>query len=165
MKLIKYPDPFLRRRVRPVEAFDEALSAEVTEMFAVMRDEVGCGLAGTQVALDKRVAIINITGEPTDCLVLINPEITQRRGKQSEEEGCLSVPGIRAVVRRAASVRVRALDLQGKPFEMEAEELLAVAVQHELDHLDGILFIDKIGPATRIGIRQRLQELEKSHSD
>jgi len=165
MKLLVYPSAFLRREVKPVRRFNSELTDLALQMFEVMRLEKGCGLAANQVGLDKRLIVINMTGEEKDGLVLVNPEIIRRKGKQCEEEGCLSVPGLRLKVRRAACVHVSACDLEGNPFELEAEEVKAVALQHEIDHINGILFIDKIGPATRIGIKQRLLELEKTSAD
>ena len=165
MKLLVYPDPFLRREAKAVSRFGPELAELARGMFEIMRLEKGCGLAANQVGADKRVIVINMTGEEKDQLVLINPEITRRKGKQYEEEGCLSVPGIRLKVRRAAFVHVRAYDLEGNPFELDAEQFKSIALQHEIDHLNGILFIDKIGPATRIGIKQRLRELERINAD
>ena len=160
MKVHVYPDPFLRRKVKPVEHFDEEFASEVREMFEQMGKEKGVGLAANQVGLDKRVVVINITGEPGDEKVLVNPTITFRKGSQVEDEACLSVPGINGKVRRAAFVHVCAFNERGEPFEYDADGLLAVASQHELDHLDGILFIDKLGPAKKLGIRKQLRELE-----
>jgi len=163
MRIRVYPDSFLRRSVKPVENFDEALASEVREMFELMRKEKGVGLAANQVGLDKRVVVINVTGEDGDGKVLVNPEIAFRKGSRIEEEGCLSVPGINGKVRRAAFVHVRAFNEKGEPFEYDADGLLAVVSQHELDHLDGVLFIDKLGPAKKLGIRKQLRELEKIH--
>jgi len=165
MRLHVYPDPFLRKTVKPVDKFDDELRAEVREMLEIMHREKGVGLAANQAGLDKRVVVINMTGDPKDDLVLLNPEITARKGKQYEEEACLSVPGIEGCVRRSAFVHVKAYNLDGEPFEYDADGYLAIASQHELDHLEGILFIDKLGPAKKIGIKKKLRELEEVRAE
>ncbi len=164
MRVLAYPDPFLRRNVKPVKEISDSLRDGIAEMFLTMTAAKGIGLAATQVGLDDAVFVVNLKGDPSGEQVFINPELVADDGDRSEIEGCLSVPGLEAKVRRSAHVRVRALDIDGNPFEVEGEGLLARVLQHELDHLAGTLFIDKVGPATRIGLRGRLKELEKRYN-
>lgn len=163
MNVLVYPDPFLRRKVQPVKTITDELRRSILAMFPTMYRTRGVGLAATQVGLDAQVFVLNLTGKPEDEVVLINPEITATEGEIRETEGCLSLPGLEARVRRAGHVRVRALDLEGKPFEVEGSELLARVLQHEIDHLGGLLFVDKIGPAARIGLKGRLKEMEERY--
>lgn len=164
MKILSYPEPFLRRNVQPVKEITHELLDAVPLMFQTMYAAKGVGLAATQVGIDQALFVINMTQEPAGELVFINPELVDAEGEVLELEGCLSLPGLEAKVRRSTRVRVRALDPQGKPFEFEGTGYLARALQHELDHLAGLLFIDKIGPAARIGLKSRLQEFEERYA-
>ena len=161
MRVLSYPAPFLRRQVKPVQEITPELVEIVRGMFQTMYSARGVGLAASQVGLDMSLFVLNVTGEPDDEHVFINPEIVELRGDTLELEGCLSLPGLEAKVRRSAYVRIRAQDLQGEFFEMEGEDFLARALQHETDHLNGTLFIDKIGPASRIALKSRLTEMEE----
>ncbi len=161
MKILTYPEPLLRCKAKPVQEITRELIAGLPEMFQIMYDARGVGLAATQVGLDQTFFVVNMTGQPEDELVFINPELLDSEGDILDHEGCLSLPGLEAKVHRAAFVRVRALDVHGEPFEMEGEGFVARAFQHEMDHLMGTLFIDKIGPAARIGLKTRLEELEQ----
>ena len=162
--IIKYPDPVLAQEAEPVTVFDKDLATLVDDMFESMYAAEGIGLAAPQIAISKRIFIVDVSfgKEPKDKLVLINPEIVSREGKQLEEEGCLSLPDIRDKVSRAAHVRVRAQDVTGKWFEAEGDELLARAFQHENDHLDGVLFIDRVSRLKRELILRRIAKLQKN---
>ena len=141
-----YPDPVLRRRCARVETFDEALGDLVTDMVDTMHAAPGIGLAANQVGEEISVAVIDLSvGEEEDELVvLVNPEIVEPQGEDDDTEGCLSLPGITEKVRRPFSIRVLARDVAGEPFELEAEGLLARAICHEVDHLNGVLFTDRL---------------------
>lgn len=160
MDLVLYPDPALKRPPDRVEAFDEALREQVSAMFDLMYKSKGVGLAGPQVAYSYRLAVINTTWEPKDELILVNPEITSMSGQEIDEEGCLSFPGLMGKVERASACTVRAFGLDGKPFEVTGEGLLARALQHEVDHLDGVLFVTRLSPAERQAMKKDLKELE-----
>lgn len=163
-EIVKYPDPVLERRGEPVTEFNDELRALVDDMFESMYAAKGIGLAAPQIGLSKRLTVIDVSfkEKPEDKIVLVNPEIVSREGKQYEEEGCLSLPEIREKVSRAAKVRVKAQDLQGKWFEMEGEELLARAFQHEIDHLDGILFFRRVSALKRDLILRKIKKLQKT---
>jgi peptide deformylase len=150
-KIVKYPDPVLSKPGEPVTEFDAELRKFVADMFETMYASQGIGLAAPQVGVSKRITVIDLSmgKDPKQKLVLINPEIIFREGRQYEEEGCLSFPDIREKVVRALSVKVRAQDLDGKWFEMDGEELLSRAFQHEIDHLDGMLFIFRMSALKR----------------
>src|SRR5581483_11599381 len=135
--ILEFPDPRLRTRAQPVAHFDAGLKQLVEDMFESMYAAPGIGLAATQVDVHQRVIVIDISKERTEPLVFINPEILTREGKAESEEGCLSVPGIFEDVERAAKVRVRAQDVTGQTFERDCDEVLAVCIQHEMDHLEG----------------------------
>lgn len=163
-EIVKYPDPVLEKRGEPVTEFNDELRALVDDMFESMYAAKGIGLAAPQIGLSKRLTVIDVSfkEKPEDKIVLVNPEIVSREGKQYEEEGCLSLPEIREKVSRAAKVRVKAQDLQGKWFEMEGEELLARAFQHEIDHLDGILFFRRVSALKRDLILRKIKKMQKT---
>lgn len=163
-EIVKFPDPVLQQRAEPVTEFDADLRTLVDDMFESMYAAQGIGLAAPQVGISKRLTVLDLSfkEKPEDKIVLVNPEIIHREGKQYEEEGCLSLPDIRDKVRRAAKVKVRAQDLEGKWFEMEGEELLSRAFQHEIDHLDGILFIFRVSGLKRDLILRRIRKLQKN---
>jgi len=149
--ILKYPDPRLKQAAKPVAAVNDEIRQLVDDMAETMYAAPGVGLAANQIGVLLRVFVIDIAGEdePSDLRVFINPEILETTGTQTWEEGCLSFPGITEEIRRAERVRVKALDREGKPFELEAEGLLAVAVQHENDHLNGVVMLDKLGAVKR----------------
>jgi peptide deformylase len=152
MEIVLYPHPALRWKSRPVQEIDASLRKTVAEMFDLMYAHKGIGLAANQVGLPYRLFVLNLTGEADKKdqeLVFINPEILKRKGTTEGEEGCLSFPGLYAPVKRAEEVVVEAFDLSGQVFEYELDELAARAVQHEVDHLDGVLFIDRLADAVR----------------
>lgn len=163
-EVIKYPDPVLARRGEPVTEFGPELKTLVDEMFDSMYAAQGIGLAAPQISLSQRITVIDVSfkKDPAQKIALINPEIVERTGKQVEEEGCLSLPEIREKVERAAWVKVRAQDVTGKWFEVEGEELLARALQHEIDHLDGVLFIDRISRLKREMVLRKIRKLQKN---
>ena len=161
LPILHFPDPRLRIKAAPVAAVDDALRKLVDDMFETMYAAPGIGLAAPQINVSKRVVVIDISLERNQPLCLINPEILAREGEISSEEGCLSVPDEFEVVERASKVEVRALGRDGLPFEMEAEGLLAVCIQHELDHLDGKLFVDYLSALKKQRLRKRLEKQEK----
>ncbi|WJW75621.1 peptide deformylase [Thiohalobacter sp. IOR34] len=164
LEILHFPDERLRTRAEPVEQVDDALRRLIDDMFETMYAAPGIGLAATQVNVHRRLIVIDISEEKDQPLVLINPEILARDGVEEMEEGCLSVPGIYEKVQRADSVRVRALDRDGRPFELEADGLLAVCIQHEIDHLDGKLFVDYLSSLKRQRIRKKLEKARRQHS-
>jgi len=156
LNVLEFPDPRLRTRARPVAEVDDALRSLIDDMFETMYAAPGIGLAATQVDVHKRLLVTDVSSERNDPHVLINPEIVERDGVIVTEEGCLSVPGFYAEVERAESIRVRYLDRDGKPTESEFDGLLGVCVQHEMDHLDGKLFVDYLSEAKRQRVRKKL---------
>lgn len=158
LPILRYPDERLHIVAKPVEVVDDEIRTLVRDMAETMYAAPGIGLAATQVDVHKRVIVIDISETRDDLLVLINPEIVEREGEQEYEEGCLSVPGIYDYVKRAARIRVRALDEHGRPFEREAEGLLAVCIQHEMDHLEGKVFVEYLSRLKQTRIRAKLQK-------
>ncbi|MCG7936481.1 MAG: peptide deformylase [Candidatus Thiodiazotropha taylori] len=158
LDILHFPDPRLRNKAKPVAQVDDSIRRLVDDMLETMYQAPGIGLAATQVNVAKRVVVIDLSEEKNEPLCLINPEIIERDGIEQMEEGCLSVPGIFETVSRADKIRFRALDRDGVPFEEEAEGLLAVCVQHELDHLDGKLFVDYLSSLKRQRIRKKLEK-------
>ena len=161
LTILEFPDPRLRTRAQPVEHVDGELRKLIDDMFETMYAAPGIGLAATQVNVHKRVLVIDISETRDQPLALVNPEVIQRQGIEETEEGCLSVPGIYDKVTRAERVRVRALDRNGKSIEMDADGLLAVCIQHEIDHLDGKLFVDYLSELKRTRIRKKLEKERK----
>jgi len=163
-EVVKYPEPVLARVAAPITVFDEALKTLVAEMFESMYAAQGIGLAAPQISISQRLTVIDTSfkKEPKDKLVLINPEIVETRGKQVEEEGCLSLPDIREKVQRAAWVKVKAQNERGEWFEAEGEELLARAMLHEIDHLNGVLFIDRISRLKRELVLRKIKKMQKN---
>jgi len=163
LKIVKYPEPVLQQPGEPVTEFNAELRKLVADMFETMYSNQGIGLAAPQVAVSKRVTVIDLSQgkDPKQKLVLVNPEVIFREGKQYEEEGCLSFPDIREKVSRAAKVRIRAQDETGKWFEMDGEELLSRAFQHEIDHLDGMLFIFRMSTLKRDLNLRKIRKLQR----
>ncbi len=158
LTILEFPDPRLRTRAAPVSVFDAELGALIDDMFETMYAAPGIGLAATQVNAHQRIIVIDISEQKDQPLVLINPEIIAREGVEVTEEGCLSVPLVFEEVERAASVRVRARDRHGVEFERDCDGMLAVCVQHEMDHLDGKLFVDYLSSLKRERIRRKLEK-------
>lgn len=163
MELRYYPDPVLRERPPKVQHFDDTLAHLVRDMIKIMNDAGGLGLAGPQVALAKCIVIVSPDGQPGNEIVLVNPEIAESQGWEVAEEGCLSFPGIYVNIGRFHRVRVRYRDTKGEVREMEADGLLARAIQHELDHLDGRLLVDRMSPVQHVAQRRRLRELKSRY--
>ncbi len=158
LTILEYPDPRLRTRAAPVTRFDAALKQQIADMFETMYAAPGIGLAATQVDWHHQLIVIDVTEDQSDPQVFINPEILSREGKASGQEGCLSVPGIYDDVARAERVKVRYLDAAGATQERDLDGLLAVCVQHEMDHLSGKLFVDYLSELKRQRIRKKLDK-------
>ena len=156
--ILEFPDPRLRMRAKPVTQFDAALGALIDDMLETMYAAPGIGLAATQVDVHQRVIVIDISKEHDEPLVLVNPEILSREGEAKSEEGCLSVPGYFDEVKRAANIRVRAQDRTGAAFERDFDDVLGVCIQHEMDHLEGKLFVDYLSDLKRERIRKKLDK-------
>ena len=156
--ILEFPDPRLRTRAQPVTRFDAALGTLVDDLIETMYAAPGIGLAATQVDVHQRFIVIDVSAEHNQPLVLINPQILAREGEASTEEGCLSVPGIFDEVKRAAKIRLRAQDRSGAAFEADYDDILAVCIQHEIDHLDGKLFVDYLSDLKRERIRKKLDK-------
>ncbi len=156
LKILEFPDPRLRTKASPVEGVDDELRAFIGDMFETMYDAPGIGLAATQVDVHKRLLVTDVSIDKDTPFVLINPEILEKDGVIFTDEGCLSVPGYYEEVERAEHIKVRFLDRDGEEVEMDAEGLLAVCIQHEMDHLDGKLFVDYLSEAKRTRIRKKL---------
>jgi peptide deformylase len=161
LPILCYPDKKLRTIARPVESVDDAIKTQVKNMFETMYDAPGIGLAATQVDFHQRVIVIDISDEQNQPLCLINPEIIKKSGEIEWEEGCLSVPNYYESVKRANDIKVRALDQNGEQFEMEASEILAVCIQHEIDHLNGILFVDYISKLKQKRLKEKANKQAK----
>jgi len=158
LPILEYPDPRLRDRAVPVTAFDEALGRLIDDMLETMYAAPGIGLSATQVNVHRRLLVVDVSEKRDEPLVFVNPEIVSREGAAKTEEGCLSVPGIFDQVERAAKVRVRAQDRTGAWFERDFDGMLAVCLQHEMDHLDGKLFVDYLSDLKRERIRKKLDK-------
>jgi peptide deformylase len=156
LTILHFPDPRLRKPAIPVDTVDKTIRSLVDDMLETMYAAPGIGLAANQVDVQKRIIVIDISEAKNQPLVLINPSILERQGEQEMEEGCLSVPGFYEPVRRAERTWISALDRNGEPFEIETGGLLAVCIQHEIDHLDGKLFVDYLSPLKRDRIRKKL---------
>lgn len=162
LNILKFPDPRLRKVAKPIKKVDESIRRLAENMLETMYAAPGIGLAATQVNVQQRLVVMDISEQKDQPLVFINPEIEVVGDELEEmEEGCLSVPGFYEPVKRPAHVIIRALDKQGEAFEIEDKELLAVCIQHEIDHLDGKLFVDYLSPIKRQRIRKKLEKLER----
>jgi len=159
MEILTYPDERLRIKARPIEKITDEVRDIAQQMIEMMHEARGVGLAATQVGIDKRLIIVNPDPDEGEDVAFLNPRIASRAGRVVGEEGCLSVPGIRANVQRAESAVLKATLITGEDVEIEGEGLLARIWQHEIDHLDGILFIDKVTPASRSALKRKLQDL------
>jgi len=156
LNILHFPDPRLRNQAKPVVQVNESVRKLVDDMLETMYEAPGIGLAATQVNDLRRIIVIDVSEDSDQPLCLINPEIMETAGEESMDEGCLSVPGVYEKVIRADKVKIRAMNKKGEPFEMEAEGLLAVCIQHEMDHLEGKLFIDYLSNLKRQRIRKKL---------
>ena len=161
LNVLKFPDKRLRTVAKPVTEITNETQTIIDDMLETMYDESGVGLAATQVDVHQRIVVMDCSEEHDTPIILINPEIIKREGSMQNEEGCLSVPGVYASVERAEAVTVKALDRDGKTFEIEATELLAICIQHELDHLVGKVFVDHLSPLKRKRITTKLEKEAK----
>lgn len=161
LTILEFPDERLRKKAVAVKKVDANIEKLVDDMLETMYEAKGVGLAATQVNVQQRVIVIDVSEEKNAPLCLINPEIIEKDGVKESEEGCLSVPSFYEKVKRAEHVRVKALDKEGRPFEFDARELLAVCVQHEIDHLEGKLFVDYLSPLKRQRIKKKLEKIHK----
>ena len=162
LTILEFPDPRLRTVAKPVERVDDALRRLIDDMFETMYAAPGIGLAATQVDVHKRLLVMDLSEEQNEPRVFINPEVLEADGHQTYQEGCLSVPGIYADVVRANHIRVRALDRDGQSFEVDADGLLAVCLQHEMDHLAGKVFVDYLSPLKREMVRKKLAKQRRA---
>jgi peptide deformylase len=166
MQIVHYPHPALRRVSKPVAQVNDEIRHIARDMLDLMHAANGIGLAANQVAIPLQLFVLGPkadSGEAAPDRVFINPRILERKGIVEEEEGCLSLPGLYGKLKRAERVRVRALELNGEPFDLEAEGLMARAIQHEFDHLQGILFIDKLGPLAKLSVVAKIKEFERNY--
>lgn len=161
LNVLHFPDPRLRKKALPVEIIDETVRTLAADMLETMYAEGGIGLAATQVNVQKRVVVIDLSEQRNEPMYLINPEIISTEGVEQMQEGCLSVPDFYDTVERADKVRFSYQDLEGKVLEIDADGLLAVCIQHEIDHLDGKLFIDYLSPLKQQRLRKKLEKQEK----
>ncbi len=161
LTVLEFPDKRLRTKAKKVTVFDNAIKTLVEDMLETMYDSKGVGLAATQIDVHQRVLVMDVSEENDAPLCFINPEIIVKDGVEEQEEGCLSVPGFFEKVKRAKHVKVKAFDKEGQPFEMEADALLSVCIQHEMDHLEGILFVDYLSPLKRQRIKAKLDKIHK----
>lgn len=161
LHILEYPDTRLRTVALPVAEVNDEIRQLIGDMFETMYMAPGIGLAASQVDFHQRVLVIDISEDKSEPLCFINPEIIEATGTVSRDEGCLSVPDVYESVERAERIRVKALDRDGKQFELEADELLAVCIQHEIDHLDGKLFVDYISPLKRQRLKKKLSKAKK----
>lgn len=161
LKILHYPDERLRLPAEPVLAFDKELRQFIDDMFETMYAAPGIGLAANQVNVQKRLIVMDISEDNSQPLCLINPEIVEHDGSVTMEEGCLSVPSVYDNVKRYQRIVIKALDRNGKPFSLEADELLSVCIQHEMDHLDGKLFVDYLSEVKRTRIKKKLAKLRR----
>jgi peptide deformylase len=161
LKILEYPDPRLKRVAAPVTAVTPEIRALVRDMAETMYAAPGIGLAATQVDVHKRVIVMDLSEARDELRVFINPELVTAAGEVESEEGCLSLPGYYDRVERAASIRVRALDAEGQPFELDADGMLAVCIQHEMDHLIGKVFVDRLSPLKRARYAARARKKQR----
>lgn len=164
LEILHFPDPRLRLKAEPVAQVDDRIRQTVQDMFETMYQAPGIGLAATQVNIQEQIIVIDVSEKKDDPLCLINPHILEKDGIEEMQEGCLSVPGFYENVTRAEHIIVRALNQQGEKFEMEAGDLLAVCIQHEMDHLEGKLFVDYLSPLKRQRIKKKLLKQDKTSS-
>ena len=162
-KIIYLPDPRLRKRSIEIDVFDDALTTLINDMLETMYDGNGIGLAAPQIGVNLRLSVIDVNNEKkeSDQLVMINPKIIDRRGMIKSQEGCLSLPGVYETVQRSQWIKFSAIDRQGNEFERDAEGLLGMCIQHEIDHLDGKVFIDLLSPLKRSLARKKLEKFKR----
>lgn len=164
LDILLYPDQSLRKTAAPVDNVDGELDTLIGDMFTTMYEAPGIGLAATQVDVHRRVVVLDVSESGEEPLTLINPEILTEEGDVEMQEGCLSIPGIYENIKRRANIRVAAIDRDGNPFELDADGVLAVCIQHEIDHLDGKLFVDYLSPLKRDRIRKKMLKQQRQDS-
>jgi peptide deformylase len=162
LKIVEYPDPRLRKTALPVPAVTPEIRKLIEDMAETLYAAPGVGLAATQVDVHKRIIVIDVSANRDELRVFVNPELIWAEGEADAEEGCLSLPGYYDKVRRAARVRIRALDARGEPFELDAEGMLAVCIQHEMDHLVGKVFVDYLSPLKRARLMTKLRKKQRA---
>ena len=160
-KILTEPDPFLRQKSRKIDVVDDSTRSLMDDMLETMYEAPGIGLAATQVDIHQQIVVIDVSEDKSDPLCLVNPEIIDKSGSEVSEEGCLSVPEYYAEVQRAEKVTVRAMGRDGETYEVDADGLLAVCIQHEMDHLQGKLFVDYLSPLKQQRVRKKLEKLAK----
>ena len=164
LTILEFPDPRLRTKAQPVSAFDRALKTLAADMLETMYDAPGIGLAASQVDRHIQMLVLDVSEDKNTPMIIINPRILESEGTETCQEGCLSVPGIFADVERAEQIRLAAQDVEGNPIELEADGLLAVCIQHEMDHLIGKLFVDYLSPLKRDMVRKKLEK-QRRHAE
>mgnify|MGYP002700724261 CR=1 FL=1 len=165
LDILHFPDKRLRTKATDITVIDDDLRLFIADMYQTMYEAPGIGLAATQVNFHKRLIVIDVSEDKNEPLCLINPVITHKEGIEVMQEGCLSVPGFYEDVERAESITIKAQNEQGEPFELTANDLLAVCIQHEIDHLDGKLFVDYLSPLKRNRIRKKLERMNKERAE
>lgn len=163
MKIVHYPDPILKKKSEEIEEINDEIKSIANEMIEEMYKADGVGLAGPQVGISKQIIIVNHTANRGDEVVYINPKILQKKGREIGEEGCLSFPGISGNVTRATWIKVNAKLLSGEEVTFEAKDFMARVLQHEIDHLNGVLFVEKIQPAEKVIVKKQLKVLEENY--
>ncbi|MFM8444121.1 MAG: peptide deformylase [Methylococcus sp.] len=161
LTILEFPDERLRKKAKPVEVVDQSTRQLIDDMLETMYAAPGIGLAANQVNIQKRIIVLDISEEKNAPLALINPEILSKEGQEESDEGCLSVPGVFEKVKRAEKIRVKALNREGETFEMDADGILAVCIQHEIDHLEGKLFVDYLSPLKRQLARKKVKKEQR----
>jgi peptide deformylase len=161
LEILRFPDKRLRIKAKLVESVDKEVQQIVDDMFETMYDAPGIGLAATQVNIHRQIIVMDLSEEKNEPICLINPKMLYSEGAKKTEEGCLSVPAYYADVQRAEKVKIQALDKEGEPFELEADELLAVCIQHEMDHLQGKLFVDYLSPLKQKRLLKKFDKISK----
>jgi peptide deformylase len=161
LPVLRFPDERLRKVAKPVTKFTPELQTIIDNMIETMYDEKGIGLAATQVDVHEQIIVIDVSEDKSQVYVIINPEVISQEGETGIEEGCLSVPDCRGFVPRAEKIKIKALDRHGNPYEIDADELLAICIQHEMDHLKGKLFVDYLSPLKRQRIEQKMKKLAR----
>ncbi|MGH7215567.1 MAG: peptide deformylase [Tepidisphaeraceae bacterium] len=165
LRIVCYPDPRLKRVAKPVQSFDANLAALADRMFEIMREHKGVGLAAPQVGVDLRLFVMNPTGEPGNDRVYVNPILTEAEDEEEDDEGCLSIPGLNTSIWRSRKLRMTARDLQGNPIDQTESGFIPRVWQHETDHLNGTLIIDRMGPTAKLTNRRLLKELEQKYEE
>lgn len=161
LPVLRFPDERLRKVAKPVTAFTPELQTIIDNMIETMYEHNGIGLAATQVNVHEQIIVIDVTEDHSNVYVIINPEVISQEGETGIEEGCLSIPDCRGFVPRAEKIKIKALDRNGNPYQIDADELLAICIQHEMDHLKGKLFVDYLSPLKRQRIEQKMKKMAR----